>query len=334
MNATNNYQKLNIIPDLISERSNNCILCNCIASIFLYISSLFSLCFSSKQSLQIKQPKKIYKHLKTLSEQGISFRFTPFEQGALANILDPSWQGSCNILSHSWMYKKMRSRNFQTPSTYEITDSHLPHPMIIGKNSDEEADIQLIQRQFRQSFFEENHTTHCGVSRKMKQKGINALISYLGNYNSHCTLVSSRVCYSEYTQNIGHSCAFVKRGDKCSWFDPNYGEVTFERFKDFATWFKLEVMDGTQMYILREAFDNKRNNRQTILLSDLFPQPSFSDEEQNVNLLSQAIVERRTKALENRKLAKVDELDYYKLHTFIRTKNSTDLLEFEDLQFI
>lgn len=289
-----------------------------------------------------KVPMKTYAHLKTIEEEGIPYIYTPFDQGALVNILDPTWKGSCNILAHTWMYKKTRDQDFLKPIFYSITDSHLPHPMIIGENlpeqEEESVDIQRIQSIFEKHSYSWRKLCENNVDEMTGQKGIESLIEFLKNAGSRSVLIHSTVYAVDPAHSvevIGHACAFVKRGDQCSWYDPNYGEVTFEQFDDFGVWFKKEVMEGTLVHLLNDALKRKKEMKNgKVFVSDIFPQPTFSNSLANEGLLSRVIINRRNQAMRKRESCEVRYIDNYELMSYKPNKKRSRLPEIDDIAFM
>lgn len=291
----------------------------------------------SVEPFQKKEPQKKYTHVERVREKGIVCRYTPFEQGALICKRDLTWNGSCNILSHSWIYRKIRAEDFQAPTSYEITDSHLPHPMLVGDNVE---DIGDIHNKFHENFYSHERLEQKDVEKQVGQQGIDALIAFMGHRDSHSMVILSMNQFQNplstgyWDRNIqcGHACGFVKKDDKCSWYDSNYGEVTFERFEDFATWFKLEVMEGSQAYILKEAMKAKKEQRvgEELFNSDLFPSPEFSEADREISLLSKEFVEMRSKKC---KLL-YEYTEEYKLRVFTPAANSPALPEIADCPFM
>lgn len=283
----------------------------------------------------LKTPKMTYKCLDALKDKGIPFRYTPFDQEALVENLNPEWLGSCNVLSHSWMYRKLRTQDFQAPVSYEITESHLPHPMVVGDNLKSGLDIPRIQSELKASRLQNRFLTKREIDSETKLTGIDSLLEYLSRDDSYGTLINTGMSFS-IQQPEWHACAFVKRGDQCSWYDPNFGELTFEYFTDFSEWFKMEVMEGTLGYIFSETFQQKRIESENgkVFVSDLFSPPEFSEAEREASLPSRDLVDKRNQLGDQIKSIEVNLINDYTLDMYVICDQSLPLKEIEDSPFM
>lgn len=253
-----------------------------ITSLFLVTLGAIHLYDRYYQGVQNLQRAYLYTHL-------YPCRYTPFAQTALAQRLDPNWDGSCHFLSYSWMYRKTRSAHFQEPSSYTMTDLSVPYPIILGQNQESGEDIQTIQKSFAQFDYASEVLGQEEIDETTQREGIDSLITYLKSRDQQSVLVMAGWRY-ENDRISGHACGFVKRGDECSWFDPNYGEVTFETFEDFSLWFYQEVMYGQLVFLFQEAFLLlKKKKNEPIRVSDSIAPLHFSKEEQNASAMSQKI---------------------------------------------
>ncbi len=241
-------------------------------------------------------PKRRYTCLQVCQKRNNPFYYTPFDQGALVHNLDPDWKGACTILSYSWIRYKLQSENFLAPATYKITDSHLPHPMIVGDNRNGGPDVAEIKDYLRSSFGDPISINQSQVEDQVGQANVKGLLTYFNRFESHCTLIGTYAL--KFPPGIvagpivAHASAFVKRGDQCAWFDANHGEVAFERFEDFARWFTAEATSGSLSYIFRTNQLPEHRSR----VSQVYDRPQFSESEQNENALSKRLTEKRNSA--------------------------------------
>lgn len=278
------------------------------------------------QGAQDLQRAYLYTHL-------YPCRYTPFAQTALAQRLDPNWDGSCHFLSYAWMYRKTRSVHFQEPTSYTMTDLSVPYPVILGQNQESGGDIQTIQKAFTQFDYASEVLSQEDIDETTQREGIDSLMTYLKSRDQHSILVIAGWRY-ENDRILGHACGFVKRGDECSWFDPNYGEVTFETFEDFSLWFYQEVMYGQLVFLFQEAFlllKKKKNG--PIRVSDLIAPLQFSKEKQNASAMSQKI----TSAILNKQSKNSCEIRgifAYGLQVHFPEKEGAFLQEVPDIAFM
>ncbi|STX29237.1 cysteine protease domain, YopT-type [Legionella beliardensis] len=269
---------------------------------------------------------KSYKCLDFLEKKGIDFIYTPFDQGATTNILDPDWKGSCNALSHEWMLRKMFVADMREPATYEITEPHLPHPVIIGDN---EASPEKIHKDLKK-FYKYASTEQYLIDKHVPSLEAKAdkLLNYIESQQFHSGIIEANIYIKDKNrgglpQNFGHAVSFVKRGNAISWFDPNYGEITFSNFKDFRVWFKQEVKEGALNYLFSMADHEHEQTYQT--LADVFPQPKFTDEQKQIdNPLVQKIIARREKEQEIRSQIKDFFIYDYTIKTYSSPRYITE----------
>ncbi|MCE3255889.1 MAG: hemophilus virulence surface antigen [Rickettsiaceae bacterium] len=204
-----------------------------------------------------------------LEKEGVVFSYTPFRQSATMELFDENWGGSCNVMSYQWIYQKARNgeEDFFKPTSYEITNPNLPHPVIVGDNSSKGSDVSSVKKSLGNSY--KVHT----ASVKMKEmldgdsdtkELINSessdhnsavIVEYIGSKRYHFGVI--RVDFKvfdspeggENHKDFAHAIAFAKMSDKVSFFDPNHGEITFEKVEDFKKWFTLETREGCLRYI-------------------------------------------------------------------------------------
>lgn len=292
--------------------------------------------------------KSSYSCLNVLQERNARYSYIPFDQGAMAHLLDqPDWEGSCSYLSWAWIYRKLKAGSIQEPTSYKITASHLPHPVIAGDNAPYGKDIPVIKNQLmrhlghqelmKQEALDERFF-HCKIDpseietlkKKLAESGcdqkqfyeafiqfrkVKVLLAYLREVNSPGC--DSRAVYLSAFFRVedklaGHACAFVKTGDQCAWFDPNHGELNFDHFDDFARWFTEETTcqgekSGALLFLIRPA---KQTETST---SRLFGTMEFTVEEENENPIAKRMVERRRELSTDKK---VTELMGYSLFSF------------------
>lgn len=206
--------------------------------------------------------------------------YTPFKQKSMIEGLNPDWLGSCNILSHSWMLRKIQQEDFQLPTTYKITQLDLPHPVIVLDNSPDGDDIAEVESELERLGFSQIIKDKHTLERK-GVTGIEALISGLDSQAFLSGTLLNTIAFSpDFKKEFGHACAFVKKGNECSWFDPNYGEVTFKNFSDFSSWFRKEATDGVLIFLLSESCNAKKIQNGGLFLSDLYPpaEPTCSEQ--------------------------------------------------------
>lgn len=238
-------------------------------------------------------PKKAYTTLSLLEDNQIPFTYTPFDQGALVDVLNDKWLGACNEISHNWLHRKMTSSDLNQPVFYSITESHLPYPIIYNQKTNEviEAELHKIGN--------EEEIGKREVEYKTEKKDVDAFCEYLRSKNEvygffNALVILLNASYHDLSQ-IGHAVAFAKRGEQISWFDPNHGEITFNSIKDFQFWFENETSMGNLRVLM-----NKPEN-QKLKFSDYFPQPEFTEKEKQSFPLAEKIIERRNREAELRK---------------------------------
>lgn len=206
-----------------------------------------------------------YRCLKSLESKGINFKFIPFAQSAMAEIFDKNWSGSCDVLANEWMYRKTCAPNIQDVVTYEITEPLLPHIVVTGDHSPEGPDIVKIRTLmdyaygekmsgFSQKQIDMNFGGGKKISEMTKNESTENLLKLIGSMPYGCGIIASLLTISSSKGNkeSGHALAFVKRGDAISFFDPNNGELTFDKFSDFCIWFREETTIGALKYILND----------------------------------------------------------------------------------
>lgn len=238
-------------------------------------------------------PKKTYTTLSLLEDNHIPFTYTPFDQGALVDILNDKWLGACNEISHNWLHRKMTSSDLKQPVFYSITESHLPYPIIYNQKTNEVINKDL------HNFGNQENVTQAYVEHTTGKKNADAFCEYLRSKNEVYGFVNAFVLLLNSTYHglnqIGHTVAFAKRGEQISWFDPNHGEITFNTMKDFQFWFANETSMGN----LRVLMNMPEN--QKLKFSDYFPQPEFTEQEKQSFPLAERIIERRNREAELRK---------------------------------
>lgn len=280
-------------------------------------------------------PKRGYSCLDILKERRARFSYIPFDQGALAEILQPTWIGSCGVLCWSWLYRKLESENILEPTSYKITDSHLPHPVIVGDNARFGDDVIAITKnlaqylathpdEIQQRRLEKEVQSKMEISKKIEadprkltkaeeilgaeaSMRAEALITYLRKeirLGDDSKAVYLSACVELEDSLVAHACAFVKTGDRCAWFDPNHGELSFDSFDDFAHWFRKETTYGGGEIMAGEKtkpgsllFILGTSSPRITSFATLSNAPRFTEEEKaSANPLSQKIIARREAA--------------------------------------
>ncbi len=131
-------------------------------------------------------------------------------------------------------------------------------------------------------------------------------------FDSELKTQENKIPWTDSFKILQHEVAFVKRENEISWFDPNYGEITFSNFKDFSIWFREEVKEGTLNYLFCTSNDDLRQYQ---MFDKLFPQPEFTSQQETENILSTQIVNRRRKVQNDREMIKA-EVAFYNLYSF------------------
>jgi hypothetical protein len=234
-----------------------------------------------------KTPKKSYRTLNLLRKNKISFRYTPFDQGALVNVLSKKWLGACNHLSHNWLIQKALSNDFDTPVYYPITESHLPHPLIYDEKTVSEMNDELIKINDNQKL---HYLTESEIDKQSDGVGVKAFCDFLSKYSKFYALIKVGVYVKDGYRNwnfVNHTLAVAKKDEQLVWFDPNYGEILFENLNDFEFWLEKESLSGCLKYF---SLNGLKNN---LSLGDYFPQPKFTKKERKSSLLAKRMIERR-----------------------------------------
>ncbi len=270
-------------------------------------SDILNLMF--KQQKNQKIPKKSYQSLGLLEENHIPYLYTPFDQGALVNILSENWLGACNHLSHNWLIQKILSKDFENSIYYAITDSHLPHPLIYDEKSIEQMQAELKKFNGNQNLV--LMTEGC-IEAETNKTGVNAFCDIVANEVQIYGLVRVNVLMEDsYYQShlAGHVMSFAKKGKMIAWFDPNYGEIFFNNFDNFKFWLENETLNGSLKYFILDESKIHMN------LRDYFPQPEFSEEEKGSLPIAGRLIERRQR--ENLARAKIKAtLEEYSIEFF------------------
>ena len=253
-----------------------------------------------------------YKQLEALDQQDIKYAYTPFDQGALVEILDDNWRGSCNALAHDWMLRKASQAKMSDPTCYSITEPFLPHPVIVGNNDSSGEDIQAVQKKFG-AIAEVTHASkHDLTTARADKSGINGLSDYVFSKEFHCGIITVSIVL-ENGDSYAHALAFVKRGDEVSFFDPNHGEITFQNQQDFSVWLHAESKGGVLRYLADDA--HKMNMFKE---SDLFGQPTADETYQKRNNpLEDFILEKRSKVHEKRSVTDVLIVCQYAVNSYL-----------------
>jgi hypothetical protein len=89
---------------------------------------------------------------------------------------------------------------------------------------------------------------------------VDKLLDHIASRKFHYGTISSSLLLLDKkpADVIGHALSFVKRDNQISFFDPNYGEITFFNFSDFKTWFKEEVINGVLNFIITTDDNDKK----------------------------------------------------------------------------
>lgn len=270
-----------------------------------------------------------------LKQNNVEHIYTPFNQKATANILDAEWKGACNILAHSWMFRKIRLDNIKEVASYNITKSHLPHPVVIeGENAMTSQAITEIYDLLKNKYeFQEINQRKLDIPENVilsntilesitLDKSIDNFLSYILSYKYHYGVVRASFSISEAdaklieidAQAFGHAVSFVKKDDAISWFDPDHGEITFIHSGDFRHWFKNETKYGVNKFIFN-VYTNKQDFES---LADIFSTPNFRLDDININenKLAEQVINIRLKNQENEKKVKSISILSYDIFSF------------------
>lgn len=218
----------------------------------------------------------MYKLISELKDKNINFQYTPFKQSAMTESLDSNWEGSCNVLAHSWMIRKISIGNMQDSASYRIDHPCLPHPVIGGDNNPEGQDIKSI-RQKLNKIREIAYTDRYTLEREMNNsntKGVDTLVDYIASNRYHYGFIEVAVVLKMYSNEFktpAHVVAFVKRENNISFFDANHGEITFQTTEDFRFWLEKEIKEGLLRFLDRDI-----NNKKGLTKADIFP-PYFPE---------------------------------------------------------
>jgi hypothetical protein len=270
---------------------------------------------------------KSYKCLDFLDKEKIKYTYTPFDHGALVEILDPKWTGACMVLANEWMISKISAEDINVPIFRQITNSSLPHFVnVIDEKTAREIETHL------ENYYNTSHKDQWKIEKKYKttqtyaigkqgynlDKSIDSLLDYISSKKFHYGYIDVNLLIldenaKDLPRQIGHRISFVKRDDEISFFDPNYGEITFSKCSDFKKWFKEEVKNG----VLNFFITTDSSERKYTKLSDVFPQPSFTEQQQeNENPFSKQIIKRRTEIEKRRSSIEKFMVANYQIHSF------------------
>ncbi|MCE3255888.1 MAG: hemophilus virulence surface antigen [Rickettsiaceae bacterium] len=216
-------------------------------------------------------------NIKQLKEDEVAFSYTPFFQHASVERLDENWEGSCNVASHQWIYNKARNgeEKFLQTISYKITNPSLPHPVIFGDNNPEGIDIVAVQKSFSPSHLLKAKPDGSEYKREdiagqvirieypdeSRDYGA-SLANFIGSEKYHFGVI--RVPVEGLLKPTAHAVAFAKMNDKTAFFDPNYGEIVFEKFEDFKKWFVAETRQEGCLYYITSLYKRAK-------FEDLFP---------------------------------------------------------------
>ena len=151
------------------------------------------------------------------------------------------------------MCQKIISDNLCDPTVFQLQNKEI---LILGDNDFNGKDIQRIESLFHSAFdrFGDRPVlTVEDIESRYKLSGVEALFSYFKSYQGvdNCLFFFNtnkdkvvEESQKKHFKHEGHLCGFIKKGESCAWFDPNFGEVAFTHYDDFLTWFGAEATRG------------------------------------------------------------------------------------------
>ena len=218
--------------------------------------------------------------------------YTPFSQGkALGDryrLVDPNWNGSCYALSWSWIAQKLSRKSLMKPSNFQMKNKAT---IVL---SDYE-DIEKIRNLFHSTCLHSlTFISDDDLEKKPNPLASNPIIAFFESFyhSNMCALIGAIGSIrkreadgkdGEVIKTWGHACAFIMKADHtCAWFDPNYGEVSFKNFLDFAKWYQKETTKGRLRYITKgQAILSKTRNHLWTTDNLMIEYTSFDQEEIN-----------------------------------------------------